>query len=81
MIDIEKEYYLAFEQTRDGDRIHFSEHGGVDIEENWESVKSIVIPYHTSNSSIALTLNSLFQEERGQTSEIQSHLLPKGEEL
>jgi len=38
------EYYLAFTATRAADRIHFSPHGGVDIEEVWDSVVTIEIP-------------------------------------
>lgn len=40
----EKEYYLAITSERDGDTIHFSEQGGIDIEENWDKVHHIVIP-------------------------------------
>jgi len=40
----EEEYYLAFTSKRDVDVIHFSVHGGVDIEEVWDSVITIEIP-------------------------------------
>ncbi len=39
----EREYYLAIKSDRKGDRIYFSLKGGVDIEENWESVVEIHI--------------------------------------
>lgn len=38
------EYYLAFTSTRGADLIHFSAHGGVDIEAVWDTVVTIEIP-------------------------------------
>ncbi len=38
------EYYLAFTSTRQADLVHFSPHGGVDIEEVWDTVVTIEIP-------------------------------------
>jgi ATP-citrate lyase beta-subunit len=38
------EYYLAFTATRAADLIHFSPHGGVDIEDVWDSVVTIEVP-------------------------------------
>ena len=38
------EYYLAITSEREEDIIHFSVKGGVDIEENWESVVGINVP-------------------------------------
>ncbi|MFH1276016.1 MAG: ATP citrate lyase citrate-binding domain-containing protein [Candidatus Woesearchaeota archaeon] len=43
-IEHEKEYYLSFVSKRNSDVIYFSEEGGVDIEENWDNVKSLEIP-------------------------------------
>jgi ATP-citrate lyase beta-subunit len=40
----EEEYYLAFTSKTDADVIHFSLHGGVDIEEVWDSVVTIEVP-------------------------------------
>ncbi|MCD6379113.1 ATPase [bacterium] len=40
----EEEYYLAITTGRDGDTIHFSLKGGVDIEEVWDSVVTLEIP-------------------------------------
>ncbi len=40
----EQEYYLAITSERDADIIHFSEQGGIDIEEHWDKVHHIVIP-------------------------------------
>lgn len=61
IIDIKREYYVSFSQSRDGDIITFSPHGWVDIEENWETTKSIISPVSedlTNNS-----LNSLLAGE------------------
>ena len=46
MIDITAEYYLSFSQERESERISFSRQGGIDIEENWESVIHTYIPYN-----------------------------------
>ncbi|HID73501.1 MAG TPA: ATPase [Thermoplasmata archaeon] len=40
----EVEYYLAITTHRDHDTIHFSTHGGVDIEEVWETVRTLDVP-------------------------------------
>jgi ATP-citrate lyase beta-subunit len=39
-----EEYYLAITTHRDKDTIHFSTKGGVDIEEVWDTVKTLDIP-------------------------------------
>jgi len=44
----EEEYYVAITTQRDGDTIHFSTSGGVDIEEVWDTVKEIHIPILSS---------------------------------
>jgi len=43
-----EEYYLAITTHRDKDTIHFSTKGGVDIEEVWETVKTLDIPILSS---------------------------------
>ena len=40
----EKEFYVAIESERYGDTIYFSNHGGVDIEEVWDTVATINVP-------------------------------------
>jgi len=40
----EIEYFLAFTSKRDADLIHFSPHGGVDIEEAWDTVVTLEVP-------------------------------------
>jgi len=42
--DRNKEYYVAITSNREGDAIHFSAHGGVDIEEVWDTVVTIQVP-------------------------------------
>lgn len=41
--DDNEERYVSFEKTRDGITIHYSEHGGIDIEDNPESVKTYTL--------------------------------------
>ena len=43
-MEVDKEYYLAFTGHRDGDYIHFSTEGGIDIEANWDKVITINVP-------------------------------------
>ncbi|MGC8721472.1 MAG: ATP citrate lyase citrate-binding domain-containing protein [Caldisericaceae bacterium] len=40
----EKEYYVAIKTEEEGDRIYFSDIGGIDIEENWEHVEEFFVP-------------------------------------
>ena len=42
--DENKEYYVAITSNREGDAIYFSAHGGVDIEEVWDTVVTIQVP-------------------------------------
>jgi len=44
----EEEYYMAITTGREGDTIHFSLKGGVDIEEVWDSVVTLKIPIMSS---------------------------------
>ncbi|KYK35307.1 MAG: ATPase [Theionarchaea archaeon DG-70-1] len=39
-----KEYYVAITSNRGGDTIYFSTHGGVDIEEVWDTVVQVNVP-------------------------------------
>jgi len=48
----EEEYYLAFTSKQDADVIHFSLHGGVDIEEVWDSVIAIEAPVTADPAAI-----------------------------
>lgn len=62
MLPIKQEYYLSFAQSRDGDIVTFSPAGGVDIEENWESTKNIVVKINDKLGENSL--NSLLQGEK-----------------
>ncbi|MCA9385157.1 ATPase [Candidatus Dojkabacteria bacterium] len=39
------EYYLAIKTSRTSNTVYFSDAGGMDIEENWEQVKMIEVPF------------------------------------
>ncbi|MBU0459646.1 MAG: ATPase [Nanoarchaeota archaeon] len=43
-VEHQQEYYLAFKSEREHDLIYFSEEGGIEIEENWEQVKTLEVP-------------------------------------
>ncbi|MDO8511235.1 MAG: ATP citrate lyase citrate-binding domain-containing protein [Nanoarchaeota archaeon] len=43
-VEHEKEYYLSITSERDYDAIHFSEEGGINVEENWDKVTRIEVP-------------------------------------
>lgn len=59
----EQEYYLAFTSKRDYDVIHFSEQGGINIEENWDQVKTMKVPtLEHLNDTEQLTNNLTIQE-------------------
>ena len=51
----DEEYYLAFTSERDKDIIHFSLHGGVDVEEVWDSVITVEVPITTDPSNVNVT--------------------------
>nr|MBC7244734.1 ATPase [Chloroflexota bacterium] len=53
----EGEYYVAIKSDRDGDTIYFSNHGGVDIEEVWDTVVEIHV-------GVAEDINQLDIESR-----------------
>ncbi|MHC1623198.1 MAG: ATP citrate lyase citrate-binding domain-containing protein [Candidatus Methanospirareceae archaeon] len=54
-VELDKEYYLAFTGHREGDYIHFSTEGGVDIEANWDMVTTINVPIDTKIEAVDLT--------------------------
>lgn len=49
-----KEYYIAITSNRDGDTIHFSTHGGVDIEEVWGTVVTVEVPILSDIDSVEI---------------------------
>jgi len=59
----DREYYIAIKTEAEGDRIYFSDEGGVDIEENWEKVKQFFVPILGSVDDIDLSaLDSLIRD-------------------
>ncbi len=50
----EKEYYVAITSNREGDAIHFSTHGGVDIEAVWDTVVTIQVPVTASIDDVKI---------------------------
>ncbi len=53
--DKDTEYYVAITSNRDGDAIHFSAHGGVDIEDVWDTVVTIQVPVLSNVDDIRIT--------------------------
>jgi len=45
-----EEYYVAIKTNRDYDSLFFSLKGGIDVEENWEDVTEVRIPFEMSDS-------------------------------
>ena len=64
----EAEYYLSIQSERLGNVISFSEAGGVEIEANWDSVKTVTIPTmgEASGDTLAPLLGGLPLELRSQ---------------
>ncbi|MBI1968273.1 ATPase [Candidatus Woesearchaeota archaeon] len=50
----EKEYFVAIRAEREHDTIFFSEQGGIDIEENWQSVKQLTVPILSDPATLSL---------------------------
>lgn len=50
-----KEFYIAITSNREGDTIYFSAHGGVDIEEVWDSVMTLQVPILSNIDDINIT--------------------------
>mmetsp|Transcript_6541 Transcript_6541/g.18864 ORF Transcript_6541/g.18864 Transcript_6541/m.18864 type:complete len:425 (-) Transcript_6541:108-1382(-) len=60
------EYYLCIQSQRLGDAISFSDAGGIEIEENWDRVKTVTIPTagEADGDALAPLLGSLPLELR-----------------
>ena len=65
-MEVDSEYYLAFTGHRDGDYIHFSTEGGVDIEANWDKVTTVNAPIDATVEDVDLTpiLDAVKAEDR-----------------
>lgn len=61
-----EEYYVAIKTERENDVIYFSEAGGIEIEENWDKVKEIKIPFTLENSDIGKVLKTELADQRPQ---------------
>ena len=51
------EYYLAIERVREGKRVHYSTLGGIDIEENKDSITTAILTDYAQYTDIAGTLH------------------------
>jgi ATP-citrate lyase beta-subunit len=47
------EFYVAFKTERTSDTIYFSGKGGVDVEENWNDIKKISVPFSQNTEPLA----------------------------
>jgi ATP-citrate lyase beta-subunit len=65
-MEVDKAFYLAFTGHRDGDYIHFSTEGGVDIEANWDKVITVNVPIDATIEEVDLTpiVNVVRDEDR-----------------
>lgn len=67
----DEEYYLAIKTERLVDKLYFSTSGGIEVEENWEKVTGIDIPFSLDNSPIhsyvSNTINKLIKDKQEST--------------
>jgi succinyl-CoA synthetase beta subunit len=58
MLDYEgvEEYYLAIERVREGKRVHYSTKGGIEIEENKESITTAILTDYSQYKDVASVL-------------------------
>ncbi len=67
-VELDKEYYLAFTGHQEGDYIHFSPVGGVDIEANWDKVTTVNVPIDAETEiedvDLSPILDGVSNEER-----------------
>lgn len=50
------EYYLSIQTLREGDKLSFGACGGVDIEDNWDKVRSVIVPAGSPDQDTALNV-------------------------
>lgn len=53
-----EEYYLSLVSNREDITIYFSTSGGIDVEENWHTIKTIVVPTGESIDKVDLSIIS-----------------------
>ena len=46
------EHYLALERMRDGWQLSYSDHGGVEVENSWDSLQTVLVPNSSDLSAI-----------------------------
>ncbi|MFN3427107.1 MAG: ATP citrate lyase citrate-binding domain-containing protein [Candidatus Thermochlorobacter sp.] len=54
MLEHDEEYYLCVRSIREGAEILLSKHGGVEIEDHWETVKRLIVPIESTPSHAQL---------------------------
>ncbi|PIO47009.1 MAG: ATP citrate lyase [[Chlorobium] sp. 445] len=54
MLEHDEEYYLCVRSIREGAEILLSKHGGVEIEEHWDTVKRLIVPIDSTPSHTQL---------------------------
>lgn len=66
-----EEFYISLISNREDITIYFSASGGVDIEENWSTVKTIVVPtgQQIDNTDLTLFANEIPEDKRAKTLE------------
>lgn len=50
------EFYLAIERVREGKKVHYSSMGGIDIEENKDSIETVIVKDYAEFAQIARSL-------------------------
>lgn len=54
----EHEFYLSIQTVREGDQLSFGACGGVEIEENWDKVHSVIVPSGEPENDIPLDIEN-----------------------
>ena len=55
-----EEFYFSIESQREQTIVNFSTHGGIEVEENWEKIKSLSIPVGHNIKNISPVILPLF---------------------
>jgi ATP-citrate lyase beta-subunit len=69
MLDHDEEYYLSISSNKDGSELLLSNRGGVDIEDNWDTVKRMFIPIDETPNIEKLTEHALSAGFTGEIAE------------
>lgn len=68
--DAAEERYFAVERVRDGYKVYVSSHGGIEIEEHEESVKTVLLPY--SSSDVSSQAGEASSQEKGSSHSVRT---------